>query len=55
MNHVLVNAKAIAALTGTIATALLGVFTADTQAGQILTIISVVATAVATWAIPNAD
>ena len=48
------NAKAYVALIGAVATALLGVYAADTQVGQILTVISVVATAVSTWAVPNA-
>jgi hypothetical protein len=47
-------AKAYAALLGSIATALLAVFTADTTVGQVLTVVAVVATAVGTWAVPNA-
>jgi hypothetical protein len=47
------NAKAYVALAGSIATALLGTFTADSQVGKVLTVVSVVATAVSTWAIPN--
>jgi hypothetical protein len=47
-------AKAYIALAGAIATALLGVFAADTTVGQVLTVVAVVATAVGTWAIPNA-
>jgi len=46
-------AKAYVALAGAIATALLGVFTADSRVGQVLTIVAVVATAVGTWAVPN--
>lgn len=53
MNHVLKNAKAYAALLGSIATALLAVFAADTTVGQVLTVVAVVATAVATWRVPN--
>lgn len=53
--HILENAKAYAALVGTVATALLGVYAADTQVGKVLTIVGVVATAFATWRIPNAD
>lgn len=49
------TAKAYAALIGSIATALLGVYAADTPAGKILTVLSVVATAFATWRIPNKD
>lgn len=45
--------KMYAALVGSICTALLAVYTADTQVGQILTVASVIATAVATWAVPN--
>ena len=47
-------AKAYVALLGSIATALLGVFAADTTVGQVLTVVAVVATAVATFAVPNA-
>lgn len=47
------QAKAYAAFIGAIVTALLGVFTADTQVGKILTVIAVVATAVATYSVPN--
>lgn len=48
-------AKAYASLIGSVATALLGIYTADTQVGKVLTIIAVVATTVVTWAVPNAD
>lgn len=48
-------AKAYIALLGTIATALLAVFTADTTVGKVLVVISVVATAVATYKVPNAE
>lgn len=47
------NAKAYVALAGAIATALLGVYAADSTFGQILTIVSVVATAFGTWAVQN--
>lgn len=47
-------AKAYASLIGSAATALLGIYTADTKVGQVLTIIAVLATVVATWAVPNA-
>lgn len=50
----LAYAKAIATLIGTIATALLGVYTADTEVGKVLTIVAIVATAIVTWAVPNA-
>lgn len=46
-------AKAYVALAGAVATALLGVFTADTTVGQVLTVVAVVATAVATFRVPN--
>lgn len=55
MNHVLTNAKAYASLVGAIATALLGVYAADTEVGKWLTIVSVIATAFVTWRVPNAD
>ena len=55
MNHFLINAKAYAALVGAIATGLLGVYAADSTVGQILTVASIVATAVATWRVPNLD
>jgi hypothetical protein len=45
--------KAYAALVGSICTALLGVYAADSQVGKILTVVSVIATVVATWAVPN--
>lgn len=48
-------AKAYVALTGAIATALLGVFAADTAVGKVLTVIAVLATAVATYQVPNAE
>lgn len=51
--HVLANIKAYVALIGSLCTALLAVFTADTVVGQILTVASVVATAVGTWAVQN--
>ena len=51
----LVAAKAYVALIGAVATALLGVFAADTEVGKVLTVIAVVATAVSTFAVPNAD
>jgi len=47
-------AKMYAALAGSIATALLGVYTADSTLGQVLTVVSVVATAFGTWAVQNA-
>lgn len=55
MTALLVNAKAVVSLVGTIATALLGVYAADSKVGQVLTVVSVVATAFLTWRIPNAE
>lgn len=49
------NAKAYAALVGSTATALLAVYGPDTSVGRVLTVVSVVATAVATWAVKNAE
>lgn len=46
--------KAIATLVGTIVTGLLGTYTADTEVGKVLVVVSIVATALATWAVPNA-
>lgn len=53
--HVLVNAKAYAALVGSIATALLGVYAADTPVGRVLTVLAIVATTVGTWCVRNAE
>lgn len=53
MNHFMTNAKAYAALVGAICTGLLGVYAADTPVGQVLTVLSVVATAFVTWTVPN--
>lgn len=51
MNAVLKNAKAIAAFVGAVTTALLTVYVGN----ELLTTISVVATAVATYAVPNKE
>lgn len=51
--NVATNAKAYVALAGTIATALLGVYAADSTVGKVLTIVSVVATAFGTWYVEN--
>jgi hypothetical protein len=51
--NLLANAKAYAALVGAICTGLLGVYAADSTTGQILTVLSIVATAVVTWRVPN--
>lgn len=55
MNHILENAKAYVALVGSIATALLGVFAADSTVGQVLTVVAVVSTAFGTWYVSNAE
>ena len=47
--------KMYMALIGSICTGLLGVFTSDTTVGQVLTVVSIIATAVATFAVPNID
>lgn len=46
--------KTLAALVGTIATALLGVYAADTEIGKVFTIVAIIATAIATYSFPNA-
>jgi hypothetical protein len=48
-------AKAYVALVGAIATGLLGVYAADTVVGQVLTVIVIVATAIAVFRVPNAE
>jgi len=47
--------KAYAALIGAVCTALLGVYGPDSETGHWLTVIVAVATAAATWAVPNLD
>lgn len=47
--------KAYAALIGSICTGLLAVYTGDTEVGRVLTIVSIVATTIATFAVPNLD
>lgn len=51
--HLLANLKAYVALVGSIASALLGVFAADSTVGKVLTVVAVIATAVGTWAVSN--
>lgn len=53
--HILTNLKAYTALVGSVATALLATFGPDTTVGQVLVVVSVIATAVGTWAVSNAD
>lgn len=47
--------KAYAALLGSICTGLLAVYTGDTEVGKVLTVVSIIATTVATFAVPNLD
>lgn len=47
------KAKFYVALAGAVATALLSVFGPDSRVGQVLTVISVVATAVGVYLVPN--
>jgi len=53
--HFLTRAKAYAAFAGAIVTALLGTFTADSPVGKVLTVVAVLATAIVTYRVPNAD
>lgn len=53
--HLLNSLKAIAALVGTVLTALVGILTPDDPGYRILVIALAVATAVATWTIPNLE
>jgi hypothetical protein len=55
MNTILATAKAWAALVGGIVTALLATVPPQTQTWQILTYVAAVATAIATYAVPNLD
>ena len=54
MNHFAQNAKAYAALVGSVLTALLGIYGPDTATGHWLTVGLAVVTAVGTWRLPNA-
>ena len=47
-------AKAYAALIGTMCTALLGVYAADSTVGKVLTVVSILATTFATFQVKNA-
>lgn len=47
--------KMYAALIGSTCTALLGIFTADTTVGKVLTVLAVIATALVTFQVPNLD
>ena len=53
MDKILPYLKAYASLIGAVVTALLGVYTTDTPVGQVLTVVAVIATAIATWRVPN--
>lgn len=55
MKVIAVNAKAFAALAGIIAYALLEQYGPGGTLGAVLTIVFIVAGAVGTWAVPNAD
>lgn len=46
-------AKSYASLIGAVCTALLGIYGPDSTLGQWLTVLAAVATAVATYAVPN--
>ncbi|KAA1376373.1 hypothetical protein [Aeromicrobium fastidiosum] len=46
-------AKAVAALVGSVATALLAVYASDTPVKKVLTVVAIVATVVGTCAVPN--
>lgn len=52
-DHILASAKAYAALVGAIVTAILGTVPPHTTTWTVLTIVAAVATAVATYAVPN--
>lgn len=47
-------AKAVAALVGSIAVALLGIYGPETKVGAVLIVVSAVATVIATYVVPNA-
>jgi len=51
--HLLANAKAYAALVGSVCTGLLAVYAADSTLGQVLTVVAILCTALGTWAVPN--
>lgn len=48
-------AKAYVALVGSIAVGLLAVYGPETVVGQVLTVVAIIATAIATFVVPNAD
>lgn len=52
-DHILTRAKAYAALVGTIVTVLLGALPVDGKPHQALVVVAAIATAVATYAVPN--
>lgn len=51
----LASLKAYAALVGSIVTGLLALYGPETVAGEILTIIAIIATGLTTWVVPNAE
>ena len=53
-DHILARAKAYAALVGAIVTAILGTVPPHTTAWTVLTAVAAIATAVATYVVPNA-
>lgn len=52
-DHILTRAKAYAALVGTIVTVLLGALPVDSKVHQVLVVLGALATAVATYTVPN--
>jgi len=55
VKHILVNAKGWAALVSLVASALLAQYGPDGKVGTALTVVVIVAGAIGTWAVPNAD
>lgn len=53
MDHLARNAKAYAALVGSIVTAVLGLVPADSQWHAVLIVVGIIATAIATQRVPN--
>ncbi len=53
MNAILNKAKAIVALVGSLATALLAIYGPDSPTGHILVVVIAVATGFATYSVPN--
>lgn len=55
LNRILASLKAIAALIGAVATALLAIYGPETDLGKWLVVASVVATGLVTYRVPNLD